>query len=48
MIKKRGLEKGHTLGYQFEQMMELGDASDKDATPHAQGRERCQNICSCK
>ena len=33
MIKRRGLEKCHTLAYWFEQTMELGDASDKDAPP---------------
>ena len=31
MIKKRGLEKGHTLVYWFEQTMELGD--DEEAPP---------------
>ena len=31
--QKRCLEKGHTLAYQFEQMMELGDASNEEAPP---------------
>ena len=30
-IQRRGLKKGHTLAYWFEQMMELGDASDEEA-----------------
>ena len=33
MIKKQGSEKGNTLVYWFEQMMELGDASDEEAPP---------------
>ena len=32
-FKSRGSGKGHTLAYWFEKMMELGDASDKEAPP---------------
>ena len=32
-IKRKGLEKGHTLAYWFEQTMELGDAVDNEAPP---------------
>ena len=33
MIKRRGGGKGHSLAYQFEQLMEFGDASDEEAPP---------------
>ena len=33
MIERRGGEKGHSLAYQFEQLMEFGDASNEEAPP---------------
>ena len=33
MIERRGGKKGHSLAYRFEQLMEFGDTSDKDAPP---------------
>ena len=44
-IQRRGLEKGHTLAYWFEQRMELGDASDKEASPPCpRKREMSKNM----
>ena len=46
MIKRRGLKKGHTLAYWFESMMELGDASDKEAPPPCpRKREMSKYLC---
>ena len=33
MIERRGEKKGHSLAYQFEQMMEFRDASNEEAYP---------------
>ena len=33
MIERRGGEKCHSLAYQFERLMEFGDASNKEAPP---------------
>ena len=40
MVKRRGGRKGPSLAYWFQQTMESGDASDKEAPPSNPKRER--------
>ena len=45
MVERRSVKKGHSLVCWFEQMMESGDASDKEApSPNLKKRELMRSV----